>query len=59
MLPVIYLDTAFWAKCFFFVGSDALHLLCALANGFREVYTKDRPMLAAAAAFGIQGRDIL
>lgn len=40
-------------------GSDALHLMCAVANGFREIYTNDRHMLATAAAFGVQGKNIL
>jgi predicted nucleic acid-binding protein len=44
---------------FFLRAADALHLACAEANGFSEIFTNDRHMLAAAAAFGLQGRNIL
>jgi len=38
----------------FLRASDALHLACASANGFTNIYTSDRHMAAAAAAFGLQ-----
>jgi predicted nucleic acid-binding protein len=44
---------------FFLRAADALHLACAEANGFSEIFTNDRHMLAAAAAFGLQGRNLL
>lgn len=44
---------------FFLRAADALHLACAEANGFSEIFTNDRHMLAAAAAFGIRGRNLL
>jgi len=40
-------------------AADAIHLTCARRNGFREVYTNDRHMLAACESFQIQGRNIL
>lgn len=44
---------------FFLRAADALHLACAEANGFSEIFTNDRHMLAASAAFGLQGRNLL
>jgi predicted nucleic acid-binding protein len=36
---------------------DAIHLGCARENGFGEVHTNDRHMLAAAPLFGLKGVD--
>lgn len=44
---------------FFLRAADALHLSCAAANGFTEVFTNDRHMLAACTAFGLEGRNLL
>ena len=38
---------------------DALHLTCATAHGFQEVYTNDRHMLQAAGHFDVIGINIL
>ncbi len=38
---------------------DALHLGAAREHGFREVYTNDRHMLAAAHLFGLSGVNVL
>ncbi|MBI4660120.1 MAG: type II toxin-antitoxin system VapC family toxin [Verrucomicrobia bacterium] len=43
----------------FLRAADALHLASALTQRFQEIYTHDRHMLAAAAAFGLQARDII
>jgi predicted nucleic acid-binding protein len=43
----------------FLRAADAIHLTCARSNGFREVYSNDRHMLAACEAFGLVGRNIL
>ena len=40
-------------------AGDALHLGCARAHGFREIYSNDRHLLAAAAFFDVHGRNIL
>jgi predicted nucleic acid-binding protein len=40
-------------------AGDALHLGCARENGFKEVYTNDRHMLANAPLFGLQGIDVI
>jgi predicted nucleic acid-binding protein len=40
-------------------AADALHLACAVENGFSAVYSHDRHLLAAAEYFGLEGRDII
>lgn len=42
----------------FLRAADAMHLSCAAENGFDEIYTNDRHMLAACAAFGLDGRNL-
>lgn len=43
----------------FLRAADAMHLSCAAENGFEEVFTNDRHMLAACAAFGLDGRNLI
>lgn len=43
----------------FLRAADAIHLTCARRNGFREVHSNDRHMLAACETFGLVGRNIL
>ena len=38
---------------------DALHLGCARENGYREMYTNDRHMLASARLFGVRGINVI
>lgn len=37
-------------------AGDAIHLATAAAAGFREIWTNDRHLLAAARSFGLRGR---
>jgi len=43
----------------FLRAADALHLSCAVEQGFNTVYSHDEHLLAAAPAFGLDGVDIL
>jgi len=46
------------ADCFL-RSADAIHLTCASRNGFSDIYSSDRHLLAAAKHFDIAGRNIL
>lgn len=39
-------------------SADALHLTCAAAHGFGEIFTSDRHLLAAAPHFGLTGTSL-
>jgi predicted nucleic acid-binding protein len=46
-------------KQVFLRSADALHLACAKQQGFAEVYTNDRHMLAAAPHFGLTAVNVV
>lgn len=39
-------------------AGDAIHIVSAANAGFHEIWTNDRHLLAAAAHFGLKGRQI-
>lgn len=48
------LDAAIYLR-----AADALHLVCAAENGFTEIYTSDRHLLAATGTANIEVKNVI
>lgn len=59
LLALAFASAKTLSKKVFLRASDALHLACAKEHGFREIYSNDKHLLAAAKHFGLKPRNIL